>query len=89
MPKRVKMNYEELGLLHEMFVRQALKTPDHTAVVGADGRKMTFAELNRVSDITATYLRMHGVQVESIVGIYMEKSLDYVIAYIAILKAGE
>ena len=54
----------------------------------ADDRRMTFRELNEVTDIVATGLRHRGVRPDSIVGIYMERSLEYTISYIAILKAG-
>ena len=83
------MDYENLGLLHQMFERQAALTPDRVALVGGDGKKMTFKELDKVTEIVATNLRVRGVRPDSIVGIYMEKCLEYVVCYIAILKAGE
>jgi len=50
---------------------------------------MTFGELDEVTDRLADYLRLKGVVPDSCVGIYMEKGREYVICYIAILKAGE
>ena len=58
------------------------------AVVSADDRQMTYRELNDVTDTVAAALRHRGVRPESMVGIYMERSLEYTISYIAILKAG-
>lgn len=81
--------YEEQGMLHEMFVRQALRTPERTAIVCAGGRSITFRDLNSITDTLAHWLRLQGTRPDSIVGIYMEKGLEYCIAYIAILKAGE
>ncbi len=75
-------------LLHDLFVRQARKTPSQVAAVSADGRKLTFKELDEVTDILAAYLRLQGVRPDAIVGIYMERCLEYVISYIGILKAG-
>ena len=82
------MEYEHLGLLHDMFRRQAKLTPEKTAVIDANDRTMTFKELDEVSDSVALNLQYRGVKVDSIVGIYMARSLEYVISYIAILKAG-
>lgn len=87
--KRAKMDYESLGLLQDMFLRQARATPDKVAVVSADGRQMTYRELDKVTDIMATNLRIRGVKPDSIVGIYMERCLEYVLSYIAILRAGK
>ena len=72
-----------------MFIRQAKATPDNIAIVTADGRQMTYRELDDVTDVLATNLRIKGVQPDSVVGIYLSKVLEYPIAYIAILKAGK
>ena len=82
------MNYENEGLLHEMFMRQAKKTPDNVAIVTAEGRTLTFKELDDATDVLAKKLMRIGVKPNSIVGIYMERCLEYTISYIAILKAG-
>ena len=83
------MNYENEGLLHEMFSRQAKKTPDQVAIVTDGGVTMTFKVLDVATDVLAMALRIRGVKANSIVGIYMEKCLEYAISYISILKAGE
>ncbi|XP_060585455.1 uncharacterized protein LOC132741329, partial [Ruditapes philippinarum] len=80
--------YEENGLLHEMFLRQAQTTPEAVAVVDADGNQLTFAELDRLSEILALNLRHKGVVPDTCVAIYMDKCIEYVISYIAILRAG-
>ena len=72
-----------------MFRRQAGLTPDLVAVVDADGRQMTFKELDDVTDAVGINLQYKGVRPDGIVGIYMKRRLEYVIAYIAILKAGK
>lgn len=50
---------------------------------------MTYAELDDITDRLAKFLRLKGVVPDSCVGIYMDKNLEYVISYVAILKAGE
>ena len=49
---------------------------------------LTFQELSEKSELLARHLQSLGVKKDSIVGIFMERSADYVIAYIAILRAG-
>ncbi len=73
--------------LHELFREQAAKTPDATAVV-SDDVELTFGELDAATDLLARYLQSRGVGVDDLVGIYMETSGAYVIAYLAALKAG-
>ena len=73
--------------LHELFRDQAERTPDALAVVGGD-TELTFAELDAQSDLLARYLQGQGVGVDCLVGIYMETSVEFVVAYLAALKAG-
>lgn len=80
--------YENFGCLHDMFKRQALATPEKLAVVANEGEQLTFSELDKKTDVLATCLRRKGVTVDSAVGIHMERCIEYVVAYIAILKAG-
>ena len=74
--------------LHELFVEQALKTPTKTAVADYKGRTLTFAQLENATSILARYLKLKGCKTDSVVGIYMERCLEYPIAYIAALRAG-
>ncbi len=73
--------------LHELFEEQVAKTPDAVAVLD-DNRQLTFRQLGEQSDRLARYLQSQGVRVQSLVGIYMETSIEYVIAFFAALKAG-
>ena len=82
-------DYESEGLIHEMFIRQARKTPDNMAVVSpGEGKHMTYKELDMATDILATSLTSLGVKENCIVGILMEKNLDFIVTFIATLKAG-
>lgn len=82
------MDYENEGLLHEMFIRQAEATPDKIAIVEPGGRQLTFRDLHGDSDVLAKTLKRIGVQPDSCVGIYLDKSIEFSVTYIAILKAG-
>jgi len=50
--------------------------------------KVTFRELDEMTDVLAAKLRSIGVGKNSMVGIMMERCLEYTISYIAIHKAG-
>lgn len=88
-PRPYNMDYENEGCLHEIFERQMKNTPPTaTAVVSGDGRSVSFSELDDLTNVLATNLRHRGVKRNSAVGIYLERSLEYPLAYISILKAG-
>ena len=62
--------------LHEMFHRQAARTPSATAVVD-DSRSLTYEELNLRVLLLAEHLRAtFGVGLDSSVGVY-DPSVNY------------
>lgn len=70
---------------HE-FEQQARRTPAATAL-HFDGASITFAELKARADRVLTSLRALGIQDGSCIGVHMERSMDYVVSVLAILKA--
>ncbi|MGC2698348.1 MAG: amino acid adenylation domain-containing protein [Candidatus Angelobacter sp.] len=73
--------------LHKLFETQARKTPDRIAV-RYEGTALTYKQLNAQANRCAHHLRSLDVKTESRVGVYAERSLEMVVALIAILKAG-
>jgi non-ribosomal peptide synthetase component F len=73
--------------LHELFEEQARKTPEETAVADERG-ELTYGELDRKADRLAAYLRGEGVGPDEVVGVYLERRLEFVVACLAALKAG-
>jgi len=71
----------------EIFEAQASQTPHAIAVVYKD-KQFTYAELNQRANQLARFLRKLGVGPETMVGIYMERSLEMVVSLYGILKAG-
>lgn len=82
-----RVDYPPDRCLHELFEAQAARTPDAAAVV-FENRQLTYAELNRRANQLAHHLQGLGVGPETLVGVYMERSLEMVIALYGILKAG-
>ena len=80
-------NYPQDQCIHHRFEEQVKRTPDKIAVV-FENQQLTYAELNKRANQLAHYLQQQGVSPEVLVGIYVERSLDNIIALIAILKAG-
>ncbi|RTZ31355.1 amino acid adenylation domain-containing protein, partial [Paenibacillus polymyxa] len=71
----------------ELFIKQARKTPDAIAVVYEE-QSLTYRELKEKSTLLALYLQNQGVTPDTLVGIYMERSLEMVIGLLGILLAG-
>eukprot|EP00960_Hanusia_phi_P045699 757391-Hanusia_phi.AAC.2 len=74
-------------LLHDLFRKQARLTPDRVAIVDQQ-RKISYKELDELTDRLALWLIAKGAGPDKVVAIYMKKQLEYSISYIAILKAG-
>lgn len=73
--------------LHELFEEQARCTPDATALVDAQS-SLTYRELDRNADLLAAHLQNAGVGPNDLVGVYVERCAEYVVACLAALKAG-
>jgi amino acid adenylation domain-containing protein len=73
--------------VHELFEAAADRIPQATALVCGDDR-LTYSELNRRSNQLAQYLRQSGIGPEVRVGVYLERSVNNIVALLGILKAG-
>ncbi|MFZ5352311.1 MAG: amino acid adenylation domain-containing protein [Bacillota bacterium] len=73
--------------IHELFEEQVVRKPDAIAVIFED-RQLTYAELNSKSNRLARTLRNNGVNADTIVGIMVNRSLEMIIALLAVLKSG-
>ncbi|HEX7186485.1 MAG TPA: amino acid adenylation domain-containing protein [Thermoanaerobaculia bacterium] len=73
--------------VHLWVEEQVARTPEALAVIDG-GRRLTYAELNARANRLAHGLRHLGVRPESLVGICVERSLEMVVAALAVLKAG-
>ncbi|RKH16813.1 non-ribosomal peptide synthetase [Corallococcus sp. CA047B] len=73
--------------LHHLIEGHAARTPDAIAVVDPT-RRLTYAELDRQANQLAHHLRTLGVGPGRLTGIFLEKSVEVVVAVLAVLKAG-
>ena len=73
--------------VHELFEAQVGNCPHALAIVQNE-RKLTYAELNCRANQMAHYLRSLGVEPGENVALLLERSIDLVIAELAVLKCG-
>ncbi|AOT10868.1 non-ribosomal peptide synthetase [Pseudoalteromonas luteoviolacea] len=74
--------------IHELFEQQAYENPDSVALV-FEGAQLTYQALNERANQLAHYLiETQGVKPDTLVGLYVERSLETVIGILGILKAG-
>ncbi|MDQ6673653.1 MAG: LLM class flavin-dependent oxidoreductase [Chloroflexota bacterium] len=73
--------------IHEAFEAQVDRTPDAVATVFR-GQALTYRELDEQANRVAEELAGLGVSADGMVGLFVERSLEMVVAMLAILKAG-
>ncbi|MBT2235813.1 non-ribosomal peptide synthetase, partial [Nonomuraea sp. NEAU-A123] len=76
------------GSLVGLFEAQVGRSPGAVAVVGPDGERVSFAELDGRANRLARLLVGQGVVAESVVGVCLERGVDLVVALLGVLKAG-
>jgi len=74
-------------LLHELIMRRAQEHPEAIAMID-DSSSITYAELKRKSESVASEFLRSGINVDDVIGIYMERSIDCLIAIVGVLLAG-
>ena len=75
------------GCIHDLFERQARLTPDKPAIT-CRGETLSYAELDFRSNKLAWYLQSLDVGPDTLVGLHIDRSIDMVVALIAIHRAG-
>lgn len=80
-------DYHQEETLESLFRRQADLYPDNTAAVYQDS-DMTYRELDERSNQLANLLLKHGVKDGKYVPIWLDRSLEWVIAVVAVIKTG-
>ncbi|MCP5050740.1 MAG: amino acid adenylation domain-containing protein, partial [bacterium] len=80
-------DYPDDKTITDLLEEQLNRTPDNIAVVFED-RQISYRELNTKANRLAHYLKVSGAGVETLIGVFIERSIDMVIAVFGILKAG-
>ena len=88
---QTKKNWPQVKLLHQCFEAQVEKTPEALAVIYDDADQtlcLTYAQLNARANQAARYIYEKNKGPGGFIGVYMERSLEMVIALYAVIKAG-
>jgi amino acid adenylation domain-containing protein len=72
--------------IHGIFERRAALSPERTALKGR--QEISYGELNARANRLARALMARGVQRGQTVGVHMDRSVDLIVAFLAILKTG-
>jgi amino acid adenylation domain-containing protein len=81
------LDYPRNHCVHELFEEQVRRSPDAIAVIA--GREViSYAELDRRAGRLAARLRTAGVTADKLVGVFLDRTPELLIAQLAILKAG-
>jgi amino acid adenylation domain-containing protein len=79
--------YARESTIHRQFEAAAVRTPSAVAVTGESG-SLTYAELDARSNRLAARLRREGVRKGELVGLCLERTIEAIVAELAVLKAG-
>lgn len=82
------LDYSRDRTVVDLIADWAAETPKAVAVEDADGRTLTYADLESKATALAGRLADAGVQRDSIVGLCVDRSLEMTIGLLGILKAG-
>ena len=86
--------YPDNQTISHLFEAQVARTPTQVALIlgqltrDITEQHLTYEELNQRANQLAHYLASQGIGPDKIVGVYLERSLDLVVALLAILKTG-
>ena len=60
----------------------------NVAYISPDGKKITYKELDVISDEMAVWLRNERISEGSVVGLSLPSCIEYIVSYIALAKVG-
>lgn len=84
---QTETNYPRSECIHQLFERRVAKCPDSVAL-DYGGEQVTYRELNARANQLAHRLQKLKVGPNTLAGVYMERSPEMVMVFLAILKAG-
>ena len=79
--------YPRNSCIHDLFEAQVKSRPN-AAAVEFEGQELTYAQLSQRTDQLANYLRTLGVKPGVLVGVFVERSLEMIVALLGVLKSG-
>ncbi|MBU2713549.1 non-ribosomal peptide synthetase, partial [Zooshikella harenae] len=80
-------DFPDSSCIHQLFEQQVEQSPD-TIAIRFEQQALTYQALNKRANQLAHYLMQLEVKPDQLVGICLERSIDMVVAILAVLKAG-
>ncbi len=84
---QTQMDYDRAVTVHRQFADMVAARPDAIAIE-FEGQTLSYQELNERTDRLAGHLQSMGVGPNRMVGVLVERSIDLVVALLAVLKSG-
>lgn len=72
---------------HKLFEKQVSLHPDKTAVT-CGSCQISYKDLNKRANQVANYIREMLPETESLIGVFMERSVDFIVTILGIMKSG-
>ncbi|WP_440057006.1 amino acid adenylation domain-containing protein (plasmid) [Pseudoalteromonas sp. T1lg65] len=92
--QHTEVAYPKDQMIHQLFEEQAKQSPDNIALI-FEQTELTYAEVNRRANqlanaIRNNYEQLHNAPLapDTLIALYLDRSLEMVISILAILKAG-
>jgi amino acid adenylation domain-containing protein len=82
-----RADYSRDKTIRELFEAQVARNQDNVAIAYED-QEISYGELNRKANQLARVLKDKGIGADSIVGIMMKRSPEFVVGILGIIKAG-
>ncbi len=79
--------YPNSACVHEIFEAQVSRKPEAVALKYGK-QSITYRDLNVRANQLAHFLQKHKAGTGTLVGVYMDRSVEMIVAFLAILKAG-
>lgn len=84
---QTQMSYPQEQTVLQLFEEQARRNPEATALM-YEQDKWTYRQLNEQANRLAHFLIYRGITRESIVGLWMQHSIEAAVAILGVMKAG-
>ena len=75
-------------MLHSVIKSVSATHGENVAYVSPDGKKITYKQLDVISDEMAVWLTNEGISEGSVVGLSLPSCIEYIVSYLALAKVG-
>ncbi|WP_372366521.1 amino acid adenylation domain-containing protein [Candidatus Uabimicrobium sp. HlEnr_7] len=82
-----RADFNSYKTITQLFEEQVKKEPNNTALL-TQKQKITYQELHYRANQIAQFLMNEGIHKEQIIGVMLERSIDFISAMLGILKVG-